>query len=351
MQIEVEKKDQRYSFEANKGEKILYAGLRAGIPLPYECATGTCGTCRARVKQGEIQSGWIEAPGAKNLKTEKQEFLMCQATAEEACTVGVPARIKAFRGDDIAPNHQFGVINNLIRRTHDVLSFSVELEEAITFHPGQFFVVKAPDIDGYRAYSMVNYQPKVGSLEFVIKQLPEGGFSNWIFKTSREGEKVELFGPLGQATFHRDESHDLLMVAGGSGIAGLMSILQSAADANYFSTHKAQLFFGVRTWEDAFYVDRLTEMKHQYRDNLEITIVVSDETDKRLPPESLELFSHGYGWVHEVALAAASGQGGDELNNTMFYIAGPKPMVDGCIRALILDAKISPAMIRYDKFS
>ena len=38
MLIEIEKKSQTYRFEAAEGEKILYAGLRAGVPLPFECA-------------------------------------------------------------------------------------------------------------------------------------------------------------------------------------------------------------------------------------------------------------------------------------------------------------------------
>src|SRR5690606_41748700 len=48
MKVEVKAKNGEFRFECNEGEHVLYAGLRQGIDLPYECATGTCGTCKAR---------------------------------------------------------------------------------------------------------------------------------------------------------------------------------------------------------------------------------------------------------------------------------------------------------------
>ena len=49
MKINVQNKNGELSFDCGENESILYAGLRQGVGLPYECATGTCGTCRARV--------------------------------------------------------------------------------------------------------------------------------------------------------------------------------------------------------------------------------------------------------------------------------------------------------------
>ena len=39
------------------------AGLKAGFPLPYECASGTCGACRASLVSGEVRELWARAPG------------------------------------------------------------------------------------------------------------------------------------------------------------------------------------------------------------------------------------------------------------------------------------------------
>ena len=347
MLIEIVKKDQVHSFDAPANEKLLYAGLRAGIPLPYECATGTCGTCRARLDEGKLDEGWAEAPGRINLRAARKEFLLCQATAQSACSLTVPARIKPFRDDDFCPGHHIGIASNWDRLTADVARFEIRLPRPVRFHAGQFFVIKAPGISAHRSYSMVNFEPQTDTLEFVIKKKPGGAFSDWAFDDARNQDEVELFGPLGRATFHSDEGHDLFLIAGGSGIAGLMSILAKAAQTGYFDTHKGTLFFGVRSRADMFYADRLSAMQARYPDALSINIVLSDETSGSVTTADGEPLPTRYGLVHNAALAALA----PETTDTMVYIAGPQPMVDACIRPLILDLQISAQMVRYDKFT
>lgn len=36
------------------GERLLFAGLRSGLDLPYECASGVCGSCQAQVVNGSM---------------------------------------------------------------------------------------------------------------------------------------------------------------------------------------------------------------------------------------------------------------------------------------------------------
>src|SRR5260221_367222 len=83
-------------FAAQRGEKVLYAGLRAGIDLPYECATGTCGTCKAKAVAGSVHDGWPAAPGKKFVKPAAGEFLMCQCAAEEPLTLEVSKFVYAM---------------------------------------------------------------------------------------------------------------------------------------------------------------------------------------------------------------------------------------------------------------
>ena len=347
MLIEIEKKGQTHIFEAAPEEKLLFAGLRAGISLPYECSTGTCGSCRARLKEGNLEIGWPDAPGHKNLKAEKNEFLMCQATAKTSCKLGVPSKIEPFRDDDLTPLHHQASISNLSMLSSDIMRFEVNLDSLISFHAGLFFVLKAPVIDGYRAYSMVNYEVSTNTLEFIIKQKQYGSFTDWISSSDRVTNEIEIFGPLGKATFHPDENHDLVMIAGGSGIAGLMSIMEHGCKVNYFDSHKASLYFGIRTWDDMIFVERLNSMVKRFPNNLSVQMVASQESSDSRPPESIGKLSHGYGWVHEVALNSLTlGQ-----ENTMVYIAGPQPLVDATIRPLITEIQLASGMIRYDSFS
>jgi toluene monooxygenase electron transfer component len=68
MRIQVNARNRGYEFDAAPGERVLYAGLRAGIDLPYECATGTCGTCKAKATAGRVRDGWPQAPGRRYVK-------------------------------------------------------------------------------------------------------------------------------------------------------------------------------------------------------------------------------------------------------------------------------------------
>ena len=71
MRIQVNARNRAFHFEAAPGATSSMRGLRAEINLPYECGTGTCGTCKARLIEGEIDDGWPEAPGRKYLKQDR----------------------------------------------------------------------------------------------------------------------------------------------------------------------------------------------------------------------------------------------------------------------------------------
>jgi len=43
MHVSVDAKGETFDFDCAPGERILHAGLRLGIALPYEYASGTCG--------------------------------------------------------------------------------------------------------------------------------------------------------------------------------------------------------------------------------------------------------------------------------------------------------------------
>ena len=116
-----------------------------------------------------------------------------------------------------------------------------------------------------------------GRVELLIKRKPGGRFSDWLFDERRSEREVAVFGPLGRAVFRPHEGRNFICIAGGSGIAGMMSILECAVQADYFRDHKAAVFFGVRTLQDAFYLESLSRYVAQSHGNLEVTIALSDE--------------------------------------------------------------------------
>ena len=197
MRVVVNTKSGTHDFACEPGEKILHAGLRSGVELPYECATGTCGTCKARLLSGRTESAWSAAPGGRYLKTEA-DLLTCQSVAHEETS---------------APRVIAGAMRDLRRLTHDVAAFDVEIDTPLDFAAGQFALITVPGIAGARAYSMVNFARGAERLAFVVKRKPGGAVSEWLFGEGARAARLDLFAPLGRATFHPGLPKHLLCIA------------------------------------------------------------------------------------------------------------------------------------------
>jgi toluene monooxygenase electron transfer component len=347
MQVRVNARNRGFEFQCAADEKVLHAGLRAGVDLPYECATGTCGTCKAKVIAGRVRDAWPEAPGRKYVKPQANECLMCQSVAESDLTLEVAKFVNPPQPGVPLPRRAAARLGATARLTVDVTQFAVELEEPCEFDAGQFMLVAAPGVAGARAYSMVNCERGARRLEFVVKRKPGGAFSEWLASQAQPAAPLALFGPLGKATYYPGLEKNVLCIAGGSGIAGMMSILARAVEARAFERHQGWLFFGVRTLQDAFYLRELTDLGARCGGRLSLTVALSDEPVPERAGRDWPQLAFAHGLVHEVAKAAMAGR----YANVRAYIAGPPPAVDAALRVLLLDGKLTTDNIRYDKFS
>ena len=345
MKVVVTARSGAREFECEPGEKILLAGLRSGVELPYECGTGTCGTCKAKLVSGRVESEWPEAPGIRYLKG-PAELLMCQCLAREDCALEVGV-LKAREVDAPLPGALGGRVRGWRRLTHDVAAFDVDLDRPLDFDAGQFALLTIPGIPGARAYSMVNFEPAARRLSFVVKKKPGGAVSEWLFGDRVEGTRLEIFAPLGHATFQPGLPKHVLCIAGGSGIAGMMSILQRAGATGHFAARDGHVYFGVRSGRDAFFLDALQALQARHPARLAVTIALSDEDVPASLPAAHPGLAFARGMVHAVAGERMAGRFAD----VRAYVAGPPPMVDASLRLLLREARLSPADIRYDKFS
>lgn len=344
MDIVVQSRAGTVSFTCLHDENILFAGLRAGLALPYDCATGTCGMCKARMAGGTVDVPWQQAPALAKLQADRGDILMCQSHPTSPCSLRVPGNVTPNTTFSL-PTYGAARMGNFQRLTADVMHFDLELDQAMTFDAGQFVVLTAPGIPGGRAYSMVNYERPTQTLELVIKKKSGGELSEWLFQADRTGGVLDVFGPLGRATFRPGEDRDLVAIAGGSGIAGIMSILEHAAACGHFQHHKGRVFFGVRTLQDGFYLDRFTRLIAASHGALEINLALSDQTISTSHHPQHDTIRIASGFVHAVADTQLEG----DCSGLTSFVAGPPLMVDGAIRVLMAHG-VSAPMIRYDKF-
>lgn len=345
--IEVRSKTSDGAFEVGPQESLLYAALRAGIAVPYECATGTCGTCKARRITGVIINDWLEAPGSSYLKRDRDEVLLCQTRALSACSFEIPGSVNLAVSRPPQPRFGSAAIDRIEYLTADVMALHLRMHSLLEFTAGQFIVLRAPQIPGFRAYSMVSHPGQGGALEFVIKRKPEGQFTEWLFTRATPGDPLEWFGPLGKATFEPQEQRTMLCIAGGSGIASIMSMLALGCSAGHFSHFEADVYFGVRTAADLFYLDQLSGFASAFPEELKITVVLSHDTPSDELRRRHPALGFASGFPHEIAARELAGR----FAGRVAYLAGPPILVDVSIRMLITQARLPARDIRYDKFS
>ena len=346
MKVVLHERDSTFEIDALAGERLLYCGLRHGISLPYECASGTCGTCKAKLISGEVYSRWEDAPGNRYVKKERDEFLMCQSVVNQEAHIKIRP---AVRPPATLPVPQIlqGVISGFERLTEDVAVFDYMMEQPLQYLAGQFVTLNFDGLSGYRAYSMTNFSKQpTNVLKFVVKRIKGGGFTEWLFSQNRNGTELKGFGALGRAIFTKESVGGFIVLVGGTGIAGIMSILEHASSSGHLDDHPVQLVFGINRPQDAFFLGLLNEYCERHN-NLHVIVALLDlDGHQSLASEYPKLeFSSGY--LHEAANEAL----GDLSEYSVAYLAGPPPAVDASLRMLLAERKFSARKIRFDKFA
>lgn len=315
-------------------DTILRAALRAGIGLPYECNSGGCGSCKFELLSGSVDNLWPDAPGLSARDRQRNRHLACQS---RAC--GVVA-IKVRTGTEYVPHVKPRRMKaRLVKRqalTHDLHEFSFHADGDALFRPGQYAMLQLPGVDAPRAYSMCNLPNAGAEWAFQIRRVPGGKGTARLFDALPTGSEVEIDGPYGLAWLREDAPRDIVCIAGGSGLAPMISIARGAAAAGMLGSRKLHFFYGARTAADVCGEPLLAELP-EYGRNLHYTAVVSAD------PEGW----HGErGFVHEGVERLLGG----ELASKEFFFAGPPPMAQAVQDMLMVKHRVPFGQIHFDRF-
>lgn len=134
--------------------------------------------------------------------------------------------------------------------------------------------------------------------------------------------------------------------AGGTGIAGLMSILSSAAVTGHFERFGAEVYFGVRRSVDAFFLDRLSELVDRHPDAIRVTVALSDEAVPYVLSSRHRSLRFIEGMLHDV-IANHPPQLADEPS---VFVGGPPAAVDSVTRVALLNLKVPATRMHFDRF-
>lgn len=313
--------------DCNAGEKVLDAAYRAKINLPMDCSDGVCGTCKCRIETGAYDLGddYIEDALTEDEAAEGL-VLTCQMTVSSDCVLSVPTTSTACK----TGQQRFGATVAKVEQHQDaaiVLELDVD-DTAPSFLPGQYVNIDVPGSGDNRSYSFSSPSGQ-GRVGFVIKMIPGGVMSSWLAR-AQVGEKLNLTGPLG-SFYLREPVRPLLFLAGGTGLAPFLSMLETLARAG--SQQKIHLIYGVTRDLDLVLVEQIEAYKARLP-GFTYSTVVAEEASQH--PRK--------GWVTQ-HMPDDLTEGGFDL-----YLCGPPAMVDA-VRRYLDDAGIKPASFHYEKFT
>ncbi|MFW6245033.1 MAG: NADH:ubiquinone reductase (Na(+)-transporting) subunit F [Fibrobacterota bacterium] len=224
--------------------------------------------------------------------------------------------------------------------THDIMELRIRLKypPSISFAPGQYMQLESASYKGresvIRAYSISSLPTDKNHVEFMIRKVPDGICSTWVFDHLEEGQEVNLGGPYGEFRLSDTEA-PILFIAGGSGMAPIWSMLRHMKEKGI--KRKAHYFFGAQSRRDLFYMDELAKLEKELP-GFRFIPALSNE-----PQES--------GWKGERGLITeVVSRHFPDTSKHEAYLCGSPPMIDACVKVLKAGG-MPEEQIYYDKFA
>ncbi len=324
------------SFHAAPGQSLLDAALCASLNLPHSCKGGNCGSCRARLLEGEIYYPNGPPLGLSAAEAAEGFVLMCQARARSDLRIET---YEAATPDQAIIKRLPARIERALPLSHDVMGVHLRLPaaEAFSFEAGQYIDVM---LSGGRRRSFSIASPPHDSrlLELHVRRVAGGEFSAPLFEANARNTLLAIEGPLGQFTY-RPGAEPMLLVGGGTGLAPLLSILRHVAENGI--ERDMTLYWGVRSERDLYAHTLLEELARRFgAAALSRTPELSRTPGSRAPAlsgasagvarlryvpvlsEPSPEWRGARGWVHEAVLHNVH-----DLEKYHVYAAGPPTMI------------------------
>ncbi|MCD2193693.1 1,6-dihydroxycyclohexa-2,4-diene-1-carboxylate dehydrogenase [Actinomycetospora endophytica] len=305
------------------------AAYRSKINIPVDCSDGACGTCKSFLESGEFDmDDYVEDALSPDEEADGY-VLTCSTRPRSDLVLQIPTTSAVAR---TSAGSFTATVAGVERLSSTTMSLTLDCEQrgTLVFLPGQYVNIAVPGTEATRSYSFSS-GPDAEQLTFLIKLSPGGVMSDWLENRASVGDPVQFTGPHG-SFFLRESDSPLLLLAGGTGLAPILSILRRLRAAG--SSRPTHLTYGATTDDDVIELDTLTELA-----------------------ESLESFT----WAHTVAddrttaerqgyVTAHTEPGHLHDGEASVYLCGPPPMVDA-VRKDFAERGFEPAGFYYEKFA
>ena len=299
------------SFVVDDDEPVLTAALRQGMSLPYGCRDGHCGSCKARLLQGEVSYPTQFTEALSDEEHMAGIALLCQARALsdlvlEAQFVG--------SADEIVVKKLPCRVQSKKRLSHDVMELTLKLPvtERLQFLAGQYISILLPD-GRRRSFSLANAPHDDQLLVLHVRHVEGGDFTGFVFNELQEKSILRIEGPLGSFFIHDDSQRPMIFMAGGTGFAPVKSLTEHCIAEK--TSRPIHIYWGARAKQD-LYLDDLPRHWAQEHTNIHYTPVLSE-------PQEADHWQGRTGFVHQAIMMDFA-----DLSAYDVYACGPPAMVE-----------------------
>jgi NAD(P)H-flavin reductase/ferredoxin len=306
------------------GETLLDAGLREGLPMPFECRNGGCGVCKCTLLHGQVSLQPHQASALTDSERADGKTLLCCAEALGDVEIEYVPRTGAVA---LPVRQHVARVTRLEPLAADVMRLCLQLEggASLKFHAGQYINVMLAD-GARRSFSFAtapdlaaaNSGPR--EIELHVRHVEGGRFTTLVFTTMKVGDTIRFEGPMGAFTLREDSRKPIIFVAGSTGFAPVKSMLEHAF-ARGLARHMI-LYWGVRSRRD-LYLGELVEQWARDHANFSFVPVLSE-------PRPEDRWTGRTGLVHEAILADFP-----DLSAHQVYACGSVQMVEAAYPAFV----------------
>jgi ferredoxin-NADP reductase len=233
---------------------------------------------------------------------------------------------------------QVAKVVSIRTETARVSSLEIEVPGWPGHLAGQHLDVRLTAEDGYqaqRSYSIAS-PPEDHRLAITVERLEDGEVSPYLVGEVREGDSLELRGPIGgYFVWRAGDQRPVLLIAGGSGVVPLMAMIRHRDRAR--SASPARLLYSSRTFDDIIYREELDRLEAE-GDGLTVA-----HTLTRSQPAGWRGYSRRLdrGMIEDVAWPAAE--------KPEAFICGPTPFVEAAA-TLLVENGYEPAWVKTERF-
>ncbi|MGE8060485.1 M24 family metallopeptidase [Pseudomonas sp. NPDC089547] len=243
------------TFEASQG-LLLDAMLASGLPVPFSCRRGACGSCKVKVVSGLYQDKQRDADTpAPSYPLAPDEMLLCQSHACSDMRLEIPgwsldAPTLAFQAQ----------VHSKRALSADIVELVLQPDQPLEVRAGQYVRFQLGNGDS-RCFSIANLPAQdQGQLVFHIRKVSGGLFTEGLLSTLQAGDTLTLEGPLGACTWQHEDQRPLVLLATGTGYAGIKPLLLTALARNTDVT----LYWGGSSTADFYDRDFLDQASRAY---------------------------------------------------------------------------------------